>query len=208
MKIGIMGGTFDPIHNGHLAIAKAAYDQFGLDKIWFMPNGNPPHKALADIGSSIEDRLRMVELAIAGHTGFRLEKYEANRKNISCSYETMEHFAKLYPDEDFYFIIGADSLFTVETWVHPERLFPTCTILAAFRDEMDTRDEMERQMHYLEEKYNAKASLLVSPLIKVSSSELRKRIRDGKSIGGLVPEKVEEYIKKECLYGAKNKQNK
>lgn len=69
MNIGIMGGTFDPVHNGHLAIAEAAYEQFGLDRVWFLPNGNPPHKALADIGSSIEDRLKMVQLAIAGRTG-------------------------------------------------------------------------------------------------------------------------------------------
>lgn len=204
MKIGIMGGTFDPVHNGHLAIAEAAYRQFRLDRVWFLPNGNPPHKALADIGSSIEDRLKMVQLAIAGHTGFCLEAYEARRKSVSCSYETMEHFSKLYPDDDFYFIVGADSLFAVEKWVHPERLFPTCTILAAFRDEVDTKEEMERQMDYLKEKYNAKSALLISPVIDLSSSEIRERIRDKKSIHGLVPDKVEEYIKKECLYGSQN----
>ncbi len=204
MRIGIMGGTFDPIHNGHLAIAKTAYEQFRLDKVWFLPNGNPPHKALTDIGSSIEDRIRMVELAIAGHTGFRLEAYEARRKSISCSYETMEHFTKTYPKDDFFFIVGADSLFTVDKWVHPERLFPTCTILAAFRDEMDTREEMERQIHYLKERYHAKSELLISPVIKVSSSELRERIKAGKSIRGFVPEKEEEYIKKECLYESEN----
>ena len=198
MRIGIMGGTFDPIHNGHLAIAKTAYE------VWFLPNGNPPHKALTDIGSSIEDRIRMVELAIAGHTGFRLEAYEAYRKSISCSYETMEHFTKTYPKDDFFFIVGADSLFTVDKWVHPERLFPTCTILAAFRDEMNTREEMERQIHYLKERYHAKSELLISPVIKVSSSELRERIKAGKSIRGFVPEKVEEYIKKECLYESEN----
>ena len=200
MRIGIMGGTFDPIHNGHLAIAKTAYEQFRLDKVWFLPNGNPPHKALTDIGSSIEDRIRMVELAIAGHTGFRLEAYEAYRKSISCSYETMEHFTKTYPEDDFFFIVGADSLFTVDKWVHPERLFPTCTILAAFRDEMDTREEMERQIQYVKERYHAKSELLISPVIKVSSSELRERIKAGKSIRGYENEKVEEYIKKECLY--------
>lgn len=200
MNIGIMGGTFDPVHNGHLAIAEAAYEQFGLDRVWFLPNGNPPHKALADIGSSIEDRLKMVQLAIAGRTGFKLEPYEARRKGVSCSYETMEHFSKIYPEHDFYFIIGADSLFTVDKWVHPERLFPTCTILAAFRDEMDTREKMDRQIHYLKEKYHAKSALLLSPIVQISSSEIRERIRDGKSINGFVPDNVEEYIKKECLY--------
>ena len=204
MNIGIMGGTFDPVHNGHLAIAEAAYEQFGLDRVWFLPNGNPPHKALADIGSSIEDRLKMVQLAIAGRTGFKLEPYEARRKGVSCSYETMEHFSKIYPEHDFYFIIGADSLFTVDKWVHPERLFPTCTILAAFRDEMDTREKMDRQMHYLKEKYHAKSALLLSPIVQISSSEIRERIRDGKSINGFVPDNVEEYIKKECLYESEN----
>ena len=168
--------------------------------MWFLPNGNPPHKALADIGSSIEDRLKMVQLAIAGRTGFKLEPYEARRKSVSCSYETMEHFSKIYPEHDFYFIIGADSLFTVDKWVHPERLFPTCTILAAFGDEMDTREKMDRQMHYLKEKYHAKSALLLSPIVQISSSEIRERIRDGKSINGFVPDNVEEYIKKECLY--------
>ena len=96
MKIGIMGGTFDPIHNGHLEIAKAAFKQFDLDRVWFMPNGNPPHKALASIGSSIENRLQMVELAIEEYPGFCLEVYEARKKSISCSYKTMEHFTKIY----------------------------------------------------------------------------------------------------------------
>ena len=204
MKIGIMGGTFDPIHNGHLVIASAAYEQFDLDRVWFLPNGNPPHKALSDIGSSIDDRLRMVQLAITGHIGYKLETYEARRKSVSCSYETMEHFSKVYPGDEFYFIVGADSLFTIEKWVHPERLFPMCTILAAFRDEMDTREQMERQMHYLEEKYRAKSALLVTPLMDISSSGLRERIKEGKSIRGLVPDKVEEYIKKECLYESQN----
>ncbi len=204
MKIGIMGGTFDPIHNGHLEIAKAAFKQFDLDRVWFMPNGNPPHKALASIGSSIENRLQMVELAIEEYPGFCLEVFEARKKSISCSYKTMEHFTKIYPADDFYFIIGADSLFAVDKWVHPERLFPTCTILAAYRNEMDTKDKMEEQMHYLRERYHAQCELLVSPLIDISSSNLRKRIKEGKSIKGFVPEKVEEYIKKECLYGSEN----
>lgn len=204
MKIGIMGGTFDPIHNGHLMIAKTAYKQFNLDKVWFLPNGNPPHKAQTVIGSSVENRVKMVQLAIDGHSGFRVELYEASKKTVSYSYETMEHFTKIYPEDKFYFIIGADSLFTVEKWIHPERLFPTCTILAAYRDEMDTREEMYRQIDYLKEKYSARAKLLVSPLVKISSSELRERIRQGKSIKDFVPDKVAKYIVEEGLYESKN----
>ena len=109
MKIGIMGGTFDPIHNGHLMLGKAAYEKFGLDQIWFMPNGNPPHKEQASIGSDIETRIRMVELAIAPHPEFVLELYESDPSKVSCSYQTLEHFQTQYPEDELYFIVGADS---------------------------------------------------------------------------------------------------
>ncbi|MGN1166788.1 MAG: nicotinate-nucleotide adenylyltransferase [Lachnospiraceae bacterium] len=204
MKIGIMGGTFDPIHNGHLMIAKTAYSQFHLDEIWFLPNGNPPHKSQSDIGSDVENRVEMVEMAIEGCNNFRLELYEAEKKSVSFSFETMEHFAKSYPEHEFFFIIGADSLFSIEKWVHPERLFLTCTILAAYRDEIDTKEEMYAQINYLQNKYNAKIKLLVSPLIKISSSEIRMYCMNRKDISGLVPENVREYIRKEGLYESKD----
>lgn len=204
MKIGIMGGTFDPIHNGHLMIAKTAYSQYHLDEIWFMPNGNPPHKEKSNIGSDVEKRVEMVRLAIEGYRDFQIELYEALKKTISYSYETMEHFVKLYPEHEFFFIIGADSLFSIEKWVHPERLLATCTILAAYRDEIDTREEMYTQINYLKKKYNARIELIISPLIKISSSEIRAYCIEKKDISGLVPEKVKEYIRKEGLYESEN----
>lgn len=200
MRIGIMGGTFDPIHNGHLMIAEAAYSQFQLDEVWFMPNGNPPHKAKQDIGSDASHRVEMVRLAIMEHAGFRLETYEAEKKDVSYSYATMEHFKKLYPKDDFYFIIGADSLFSIEQWVQLERIFPTCTILAAYRDEIDTPEEMQSQIEYLEGKYHAKIELLPSPLLRVSSSQIRRYCMQHIGIKELVPYQVEEYIRKEGLY--------
>ena len=160
MKIGIMGGTFDPVHNGHLMLGHAAYEAFSLDQIWFMPNGNPPHKKSETIKSTAEDRMKMTSLAIAPFPEFVLQPYEALRAEVSCSYQTMEHFSKIYPDDEFYFIIGADSLMAIETWVHPERIFPTCTILATYRNEVKTKEEMNRQIQYLSEKYHAKIRLL------------------------------------------------
>ena len=204
MKIGIIGGTFDPIHNGHLMIAKTAYSQYHLDEIWFMPNGNPPHKEKSNIGSDVEKRVEMVRLAIEGYRDFQIELYEALKKTISYSYETMEHFVKLYPEHEFFFIIGADSLFSIEKWVHPERLLATCTILAAYRDEIDTREEMYTQINYLKKKYNARIELIISPLVKISSSEIRAYCIEKKDISGLVPEKVKEYIRKEGLYESEN----
>ena len=116
----------------------------------------------------------------------------------------MEHFREIYPEHEFYFIIGADSLFAIERWVKPERIFPTCTILAAFRDEIDTSEAMNQQIQYLKEKYQARIELLVSPLIKVSSSMLRENLRQNKSIHGQVPDAVEAYIAERGLYGSED----
>lgn len=200
-KIGIMGGTFDPVHNGHLMLADTAYRQFNLDQVWFLPNGNPPHKKEENIGTDARHRSRMVALAIQGRDYCRLEEYEVRRREVSCSYQTLEHFRKQYPEDEFYFIIGADSLFAIETWVHPERIFPACVILAACRDDHDTLEEMKVQIGHLKTVYpKARIQLLRSPLIPVSSSEIRRKIRAGLSIAEEVPEEVEAYIKEEELY--------
>lgn len=202
MKIGIMGGTFDPIHNGHLMLGKTAYEQFQLDEIWFMPNGRPPHKRQDSIESDAATRTEMVKLAIEGIPGFRIEEYEVKRDAVSFSYETMEHFSFCRREDSFYFIIGADSLFSMETWAYPGRLLSTCTILAACRDDIDTREEMLTQIQYLHKKYNASIELLKAPMMHISSHELRQMIREGRKISGLIPKRVEEYIEKEGLYGA------
>ena len=200
-KIGIMGGTFDPVHNGHLMLADTAYRQFDLDQVWFLPNGNPPHKKEENIGTDARHRSRMVALAIQGRDYCRLEEYEVRRREVSCSYQTLEHFRKQYPEDEFYFIIGADSLFAIETWVHPERIFPACVILAACRDDHDSLEEMKVQIEHLKKVYpKARIQLLRSPLIPVSSSEIRRKIRAGLSIAEEVPEEVEAYIKEEELY--------
>lgn len=200
-KIGIMGGTFDPVHNGHLMLADTAYRQFDLDQVWFLPNGNPPHKKEENIGTDARHRSRMVALAIQGRDYCRLEEYEVRRREVSCSYQTLEHFRKQYPEDEFYFIIGADSLFAIETWVHPERIFPACVILAACRDDHDSLEEMKAQIGHLKRRYpKARIQLLRSPLIPVSSSEIRRKIQAGLSIAEEVPEEVEAYIKEEELY--------
>lgn len=202
-KIGIMGGTFDPIHNGHLMLAEEAYKIYHLDEIWFLPNGRPPHKNIATIGSDIQHRVEMVKLAIAGHPEYRLETYEAFANRTSYSYQTLEHFHNCYPKDKFYFIIGADSLFALDNWVHPERIFPTCTLLTAYRDEIDTNQKMLEQIHKLESSYNSvDIRLMVTPLVHVSSHELRQKIKNGESIHEYVPEAVEEYIRKYQLFDA------
>ena len=204
MKIGIMGGTFDPIHNGHLMLGQAACEAFRLDQVWYMPNGNPPHKDISSIETDVQDRVEMVRLAISSCKEFRLEPYEAKRREVSYSYSTMEYFKGIYPEDDFYFIIGADSLFMIDQWVHPERIFPTCTVLAAYRDEINTRQEMEEKIRKLNEIYGARIRLLVTPLVRISSHELRKDVREGRSIAKYVPEAVNAYILRKNLYVGEN----
>lgn len=204
MKIGIMGGTFDPIHNGHLMLGKEALAQFRLDEIWYMPNGNPPHKSQRSIQSDAKHRAAMTRLAIQKEARFRLETYEVERETISYTYETLRHFHETYAEHVFYFIIGADSLYAIEDWVHPEEIFRSCTILAAFRDHVDTPEKIEKQIRYLKEKYGADIRLLNTPLMDVSSKELRSRMREGRSVSAYVPDAVERYIREEKLYGTEN----
>lgn len=201
MKIGIMGGTFDPIHNGHLMLAENADQIFRLDEVWFLPNGHPPHKQSETIQTVVKQRLDMVALAIEGYPHFHLERYEAFNPQISYSFETMEYLCAQYASHEFYFIIGADSLLGIETWAKPEHLFPTCTILAAYRDDMDTKEEMYAQIDYLKIKYDARIELLATPLMDISSSEIRKRVHAGADISNMVPELVARYILENKLYG-------
>lgn len=200
MKIGILGGTFDPIHNGHLMLGEEAFRQFKLNEVWFMPNGNPPHKHAQSIRLDTTDRVQMVQLAIADYPMFHLCEYEVKRHEVSYSFETIEYFNELYPTYEFYFIIGADSLFAIESWAHPERLFSACTILASYRDDLDTPAEMNVQIEYLKKKYCANIKLLISPLIDISSSEIRDLTKEGGTIHDMVPKEIEAYIQGHALY--------
>lgn len=199
MKIGIMGGTFDPIHIGHLLLGEFAYEDFGLDEIWFLPNGNPPHKETADTGTSLEHRIEMIRKAIEGVPHFRLNLHEANTEEHSYTYRTMQEFNQMFPEHEFYFILGADSLFSIEQWKYFREIFPTCTILAAMRDDKDGR-EMQRQILYLTEKYGARIRLLQAPLLEISSTVIRDRASRDLGVRYMVPDSVAEYIRTNHLY--------
>lgn len=202
MKIGIMGGTFDPIHIGHLLLGEFAYEDFGLDEIWFLPNGNPPHKETADTGTSLEHRIEMIRKAIEGVPHFRLNLHEANTEEHSYTYRTMQEFNQMFPEHEFYFILGADSLFSIEQWKYFREIFPTCTILAAMRDDKDAW-EMQRQILYLTEKYGARIRLLQAPLLEISSTVIRDRASRDLGVRYMVPDSVAEYIRTNHLYKKK-----
>lgn len=199
MKIGIMGGTFDPIHIGHLLLGEFAFEQFELDEIWFLPNGNPPHKDTEAMDTSLEHRVAMVKAAIKGAPHFKLSLHEAKEGVHSYTYKTMLEFHELYPGDEFYFILGADSLFSIEEWRYFKEIFPTCTILAAMRDDKDVAD-MKKQIAYLTEKYQADIKLLRAPLLEISSTTIRERASQGLTVHYMVPDAVADYIKEHHLY--------
>ena len=203
MKIGIMGGTFDPIHIGHLLLGEFAYENFHLDEIWFLPNGNPPHKTTDESGVSLDDRIEMVRLATDDVPYFRLNLYEAPAQKHSYTYSTMKALRELYPEHKFYFILGADSLFSIEQWKNFREIFPSCTILAAMRDDKDT-ESMQAQIRYLNKKYRADIRLLQAPLVEISSTTIRRRAEKGLSIRYMVPDAVSEYIHSNALYKIKS----
>ena len=186
MKIGIMGGTFDPIHIGHLLLAQFAYEECALDEIWFLPNGNPPHKQTKEGQDALAHRVEMVRLAIDDVPYFKLCLHESRINRHSYTYKTMQELNALYPENEFYFILGADSLFAIEEWRNFREIFPSCIILAAVRDDKDA-DDMKMQTVYLEQEYNARISLLKAPQLEISSTTIRERAEKGLSISVLKP---------------------
>ncbi len=197
-KIGIMGGTFDPIHNGHLLIAENAKDQLGLDEVRFIPTGRSPHKQGKNITDAMH-RLRMVELAIADNPAFLLDDRELCSNELSYSYITLEQMRMELSDDQLFFIMGGDSLRDFKTWCHPERICSCATLVAAIRDDCD-HEHLMQYADDLKQSYDADVRLIRTPNLSVSSSELRGCVADHRSIRYQVPDEVHKYILENDLY--------
>lgn len=202
-RVGILGGTFDPIHTGHLILAEAAYETYSLDYVLIMPNGNPPHKS-GQVNATMEQRTRMAELAVTGNDHFRVSDFEKTPQDYHYTYETLEFLCRENPDTDYYFILGADSLVLFHTWKEPERIAKCCRILAATRDRMET-DVLKEHMERLERELGARIEPLETPNIDISSNMLRERVQKGQSIRYYVPDSVESYIREQGLYHSSQK---
>ena len=198
-KIGILGGTFDPIHNGHLALGKQAYEQFSLDEIWFMPSGHPSHKKgrLVTEGKERED---MVKLAIASVPYFVYSDFELKREGNTYTAQTLSLLKEVYPQHEFYFIIGADSLYEIEQWYHPEMVMKQAVLLVAARSYEKDHPDFEKQVKYLEEKFEARIGVIRFEEMDVASKQIRKMVSSGQSIKDLVPGPVAGYIRIHGLY--------
>ncbi len=198
-KIGILGGTFDPIHNGHLALGKQAYEQFGLDEVWFMPSGHPPHKKgrLVTEGKERED---MVKLAIASVPYFIYSDFELKREGNTYTAQTLSLLREAYPQHVFYFIIGADSLYEIEQWYHPELVMKQAVLLAAARPYEKDHPDFEKQVKHLKEKFGARIGVIRFEKMNVASKQIRKMVSSGQPLKDLVPDSVAGYIRMHELY--------
>jgi len=200
-RIGLMGGTFDPIHLGHLILGEKSYEQLGLDQVVFMPAGNPPHKPHREGQATDAQRVEMVRLAIEDNPHFSLSLMEMNEDGFTYTYRTLEKLRAEYPFTEWYFIIGSDSLFDFDKWKEPARISAACTIVAAVRNQ--TSQEMLRQkLRMLDEKYPGDFLSLDTTNIDVSSHELRDWVRKGLSLRYYVPDPVMKYIHDIQIYAA------
>lgn len=197
-RIGILGGTFNPIHVGHLRMAECARESQNLDTVLIMPTGNSYMKNASDILSG-ETRLEMVKCSIDSNPYFEASDLEIRRKGQTYTYETLEQLHSIYPNAEFFFIVGADCLFTIERWYKPERIFEQCTLLAANRNDVSDA-EIQAKCQELKNRFYANIELFDMPQMDISSSMIRKFRLEGKSIRYYVTESVFDYINANHLY--------
>ncbi|MFD1018830.1 nicotinate-nucleotide adenylyltransferase [Thalassobacillus hwangdonensis] len=184
-KIGILGGTFDPPHIGHLIIAEEVYQELGLDEVWFMPSNEPPHKSNAMASGT--DRLEMVEAAIQGNAHFRAVDFELKREGKSYTYDTIYHLKERYPSISIYFIIGGDMVEYLPRWHAIDKLLELVHFVG-----------VNRKGHPLSSPYPVLE--VEVPLIEVSSTDIRNRMKEGRNATYLLPDEVIHYIKGNHLY--------
>lgn len=207
-KIGIMGGTFNPIHKGHIQIAQNAYKQYHLDEVWFMPNHIPAYKDNTEIVSGM-DRFRMVELAIKPYVYFRASDFELKQDGATYTCNTLALLRDMYPQHEFYFIMGADSLIHFGQWRNPEELVSLAVFLVAMREDM-SNDLMQEQINALKDRFPcAKFGIVDCPRIDCSSSEIRRFLKDisqkedalkSRYLTSYLDENVLSYIQQKQLY--------
>ncbi|MCR5793283.1 MAG: nicotinate-nucleotide adenylyltransferase [Lachnospiraceae bacterium] len=202
MKVGIFGGTFDPIHEGHIKLAMKAKEQYLLDKVFFMPTPTPPHKDTKRI-TSYEERCRMIRLAMEGMEGLYLSEFENQRTGTSYTADTLTAIKKMHPEYELYFILGADSLDYLEEWYRPEVIFSCASIICAPRYPFSKEEDIKKA-DYLRDKYHARIYFIEMESVNVSSNELREKLSygdaDNRLVKEMLSEKVKDYIFKHKLY--------
>ena len=198
MRLGIFGGTFDPVHYGHLLVAEQCLEQCRLDQVWFVPAGIPPHKLERTIAPG-KARAEMLELAIAGHDRFRVDRRELERTDPCYTVETLAALSAEDPSREPYFILGADSLADFPTWREPRRILELAQLAVANRGGAALPD-LGPLRPVLGAALESRLQFVTIPGIDISSSDIRRRVYDGKSIRYMTPRAVECYIEAHGLY--------
>ncbi|MCX4307309.1 MAG: nicotinate-nucleotide adenylyltransferase [Acetatifactor sp.] len=197
-KIGILGGTFNPIHTGHLLLAEWAMEALLLEEVWLIPTGISYRKSQTNVLPG-DERLYMTRLAAGENDRLRCLDLEVRREGYTYTWETLEQLQAANPDVRFFFILGADCLFSIEHWKNPEKIFQCCALAAAVRNDVP-KEEMEQKRHELLAKFGGEIILLPFLHFSVSSSEIRRRVSEGNSIRYMVPESVRKYIEEKGFY--------
>ncbi|MBZ4687260.1 MAG: nicotinate-nucleotide adenylyltransferase [Clostridia bacterium] len=198
-KIGIMGGTFDPIHYGHMVTAEAARSHFNLDKVIFVPAGRPPHKQDKQI-TDPKHRFLMTVLAITTNLYFEVSRFEIEKEGCSYTIDTIKHFREIFGSNvELYFITGADAVLEILTWKNVEELTGLCTFIAATRPGFDL-EQIDFTLQKLPQGRKKHFEKFEVPALAISSTDIRNRVKNNKPIKYLVPETVEYYIYKNSLY--------
>ncbi|MGI5901552.1 MAG: nicotinate-nucleotide adenylyltransferase [Desulfitobacteriia bacterium] len=197
-RLGIMGGTFDPIHYGHLVAAETARVELGLDKVLFMPTGDPPHKSERKITDS-GLRFKMVEMSIKSNENFLVSRMEIDRQGPSYTIDTLKELARIFPKQELYFITGTDALMEILSWREPEEVIKLAKIIGASRPGYEWDERLERiitQYPFTKERILQ----LEIPALAISSTDIRAKVAAKKSIRYLLPDEVRLFIKENKLY--------
>ncbi len=193
MRIGLYGGTFDPVHLAHLVLAEQCREQLALDEVWFIPAASPPHKSGAAI-TDAKHRVAMLELAIAGHASFKLSRLELERTGPSYTVETLREVRQTHPAVEFFLLLGGDSIRDFTTWREPREIAQLATLVAVNRGTAELTD-IPADIVAPDAR-----RVVEMPAIDISASDLRQRVTTGRGIRYLVPRAVEQYILENGLY--------
>lgn len=198
MLLGLLGGTFDPVHYGHLLLAEQCREQCALDEVWFLPTGSPPHKRGNGISPG-KARAEMLEFAVAGCPEFRVDRMELEREGTTYTVDTLEELHRRDPSRELFFLIGADSLIDLPTWRSPQRIGELATIVAVNRGDRPLPDQAAL-VATLGESLAERIRFVTMPGIDLSATDIRRRVRAGESIRFMTPRAVEAYIRERGLY--------
>jgi len=198
MRIGVFGGTFDPVHLGHLILAEQCREQGRLDEVWFVPAGRPPHKHTP---TPFRHRAEMLRLATAGHPAFRVDELEEERPGPSYTADTLDELCRRRPGDEFFLLVGSDALAELHEWHDPEGVVGRAGLMVMAREgsRVPSAEEVWGSLT-LAEGVALRLEVVRAPLIDISSRDLRQRVREGRSVRYMLPRAVECYVREKGLY--------